>query len=804
MIYLAWLALLFSDKPFTNMQPWDELARPWMTAAEETLFDALDENERLRFRGTFVARRQEHPGLFSDQGLFLPQFFCERTYGDIRDYIVEVLGEPESTTTNPSNSLLPSEWHFADYEFHFIPIGRNRVTLTERSVTEWDRLKNRMILHPQILYSFDMRPFGRTRIPDQITWYDTRILTYLLDPDPRGELLRVAVALTPSFREAVQSKGREDVVLELLITLDKGVGEVETRHDATAVNLQKDDAVVFEVHMPPGHFNADLKIFSGFLTSGLKTSSSIYVAPPTLPRVGTPIIVQQWAPEGLIKPDKRELMIGGFRYRWDQPYDPSRLAMVLVHAAHLSPEALMIKEDDIPRPLSYINRAGDWFMFELPPQQGPFRVMAQTLPDAHGLRGFRTFPADWTVAIQDSSKVVTNQTDNYLELETLTLKAAGPELYVCIGGHPFLSTSTGEIPWPPFDWGPTTQVDVRFLKDGTWSTQSTVLSRTDVFTEISVRNPNLVAAARHVDGSASVPPDPFYQGQQLADLKHTSIHELNQIWGIAIHEDVVNRGIWPFLREELVQWFKSELKPGDLTYIVRSGGPRTRLALAPTSNRAEWLSALKAVTPTHGLSTNLDFSVLLEEVTHLEYHTTMPHHLILITDHLTEDLTQLEAMLVELRQTGLHVYHLEFPRDAPTTATAKSIADRALDMDSMQPDRDATRDSFQEDRNTQVGFRISMGDKKRMQNELDQREKEAAARRSFAEQLQFRTAGLGMSADVGEERQEISEFFRQLTDWTHTLVFIELPANIKADDVVFQNDAATQVYWTTVDWGVDE
>ncbi len=801
MIIIAICALIQTGvSPFSHLESWETLARPWMTGVESTLFDALTEEERVRFRGTFVARRQEHPEVWSDQGLYLPIFFCDRTYDDIRDYLLATVGEPDRVVKNATNPSVPSEWHYPDYEFHFVAVARTRITLTERSVQEWERVKQRMILHPQMLYSFSSKSFGRTRLPEDITWFDTNVVSYLLDPDPRGEHLRVVVALPASFIEAVKARGADsEVALELLIELDKGTGETEFRHDSSVVQVTDDRVAVFEAHLPPGHFNAKLMIYSGFLPVGLQAQTSIYVAPPELPRIGTPIIVQQWAPEGLIQPGKNELMLGGFRYRWDQAYDNKKMAMVLVHAQALPAEVFILKGDASPQPLTFLNRVGTWFLFELPPQTGPFQLIAQTIADGNGLRGFRTFPPQWPTHRQSTALSLKTETKNYLELEELQLGETSALSYLFIAGQPYLATDSQTIPWLPFNWGEQAELRVGAMKDSSWQEATAILNRSEVYTELDVRNEHLVLGSRNAEGDVQAVPTILRDGVPLQGALQTPIAKIDQVWGLVFKDDVLDRSLWPFAREELIRWLESHLKPTDLVYVVLIS-QRPQLVLPPTLSRADLVATLNSLTPSLQRDTSFDLQYLIDEITHLEYHTKKPHQVVMMTPQLTDDLTQLESLLLELRRTGLQVYNLEFPDPLRVADSRKSLKDRAIPMETMKPDTESIRDNFQETRNTKVGFRISLAEKKLNQARRDQLTKEAAARSAFSDQIQLRTAGLCMRAEPGQERQTLSEFFRHLTLWFDALTHVQLPVNTDPESLTFQVEPGTQVYWTSVQW----
>lgn len=791
--------MFVSDAPFTNMQAWDDLARPWMTDAESSLFDALSDHERLKFRGTFVARRQERPQLWSEQGLFLPSFFCERRFNDVRDFIAYALGEPKQVVVNPTNPSVPSEWHFADYDFHFVPIARKRVTLTERGVQEWNRLKQRLILHPEILYSFAATPFGRTRLPDNITWFETQIVSYYLDPDPRGELLRVVVALSPSFQEALRSKGSDDEhVLELLIELDRGTGEPELRHDASLVRVLSDRVAVFEAHLPSGHFDAKFSIYSGFLPVGLTANTSLFVPPSEFPRISSPIIAQQWAQEGLIQPGKNELIIGGFRYRWDQPYDPSQRAMVLVHATELPAEVLIMRGKNQISPLEYINREGSWYLFELPPQPEPFRLIARTVADDQGLMGFRTFPPEWHHQEASMTAEFTPETDNYLELESLSFGFKSDPVYVTVANHPYLAVKGQSVPWLPFDWGVAAKVVVAGQVEGFWQQQQTVLRRSDVFTEISVRNQHLVVGARSIAGDVLSAPLPKVAGKQLKGLQQTPVKQLNQVWGLVFKDQVLESDFWPFVREELVRWLRENLKPDDLVYIVQISD-RPMMVLPPTNRRAELAATLRSLQPSSTRQTSIDLRYLIDAITHLEYHTTRPHQVVLMTPAISDDIAHPETFLLELRQAGLQIYNLEF-LDPRSPTTSPKIADYAMKMDEMEPETGAFRDNFSEERNTKAGFRIPLGEGKRQKARQQQAVKEEAAREAFSRQVELRTAGLSMSSQQGQERRVLTEFMRQMTQWYGALTYVELPVNASIDDVQFDQLSDVDVYWTTVDW----
>lgn len=222
---------------------WESLALPWMTAEEEGLYRQLSESEKQMFKGFFIARRLEDPATWSKTGMYLPEFFCKVTHGDIRDQLLHVLGEPKGSTHFPLNPNLPSAWHFDQFELRFLPQGGKHISLDRSSALTWDTVKQGFIKHPKLRYDFMVKSFGRTRLPDDIDIAPVEIASSFLVPEDNGGTLTVNIPIPKFFRDQVAQTSASPVQnMEMHVRLRRPgtVGPnqvVEVRHASHRLNV---------------------------------------------------------------------------------------------------------------------------------------------------------------------------------------------------------------------------------------------------------------------------------------------------------------------------------------------------------------------------------------------------------------------------------------------------------------------------------------------------------------------------------------------------------------------------------------
>ena len=230
---------------------WESMARPWMTRAEANLYDRLDQREKIRFQGFFVARRSEKPDQWSATGLYLPSFFAPEPHGDVRDQIAYHLGYPDQIDWQPQNPRLPLAWKYPQYSFFFLPSSGGNVRLTSESAELWDNLKGAMIKHPALRYDFRDNSFGRTRLPEDLEWIDTEVVHRWSTPNPSGNTYHLTVRVPTKMKEYLRESTRlERQHLEMLVFLKTDADQAREsldakhiRHASTWSQMLEDDVL---------------------------------------------------------------------------------------------------------------------------------------------------------------------------------------------------------------------------------------------------------------------------------------------------------------------------------------------------------------------------------------------------------------------------------------------------------------------------------------------------------------------------------------------------------------------------------
>lgn len=801
------LCLLLQPNELMNMESWEALATPWMTQQERTFYDGLSPREKIMFRGPFVARRLDQPEEWPKTGLFLPCFFADTHYGDIRDLIRFCLGDPERETTNPANPAIPSEWQYPNTAFQFLPLARNRVQLARRSLMAWEELKRTLIKHPEIRYDLQLPAFGRTRIPEDLVWQDIEMGMFWFLPVGKGADCHLAFSVPAEFTQlARDAKVNPKQHLELLLQLEAESGSVVTRHASQRVDLSQDPELAFVTHVPPGTFTMKVFIYSGFLPIGLKSQAEIFVPSPELPRIGTPIISQNWSPASIEAPKNGQLDVHGMTYVLPPRYELGKPGRVLLRTDLPNPEVFLRSAGQRPQALEVITHKTGWMVCELPAKHRPFQVdaIAGDGPilafSSANQGGFGVAPQVLGLELEQAAR------ENYLELESLSITPPPPLSLLYVNGQPYLASRNGSFTWLPLNWGEQAEVWVEVPGETQWQRQAFHLKRSEIYQEIQVRPKHIVAATRNAEGSiVSGKITLQTRGQTVTNAHVTPLVNVPKLWGIVVKDRLLRNDTWPIIRNELIEWLRVNTHANDLFYVVQIAH-RPQLLLKPTPLKAPLIAAIQGLESVQDRDSVFNLQFLMDELTHVPFHTSMPHQVVMLTTVLTDEIAQMESMMPLLRETGLQIYSVEFPETASdeemaaTEGLMQRIEDAAIPIDG-EDDRNVTlTEDFQSRRNTQAGYKISFLGKKTKQARERAAKRERAIREAFTGQLARKTAGMSLVCPSGQIRATLSRFFLELSQWQEHLVHIQLPSTVDTDDLQFFAEPGQTIYWTKVEW----
>ena len=815
-MYLFLLVICFQDLTLDRSESWENLARPWMTAAETALFDRLDAREQKEFRGYFVARRQENPSLWPESGNYLPPFFCAKPHGDIRDQIAFLLGEPETAQPHPLNPELPRSWRYGELELSFEPKGAN-VKLSTQGRTQWDALMQKMIKHPEIRYDFRVKSFGRTRLPEGLLWSESTVENHWVTPEADGGNLQVTIAIPASFKDYLrETKANPVQHMELLLLLRREDGrgglqqEERLRHASQRLNLLEADFFNFDSYLPAGFFQVEFLIYSGFLDRGIKAREKVLVRPPELARIGDPVICQDWEKAAIAMPDEWVFPVGDYFYKPSPHYNPEKLGLVLVQSTFKNTRAMLQTEGEQPRDLTLLRNQDGWFVFTLPPQATPFRLLALGAPEGENILALSGTgplfgqPADQGLTFKQKNA------PNYLNLEVLDIDSTDGPTLLFVNGRPLSASRVGRFPWPSMDWGRRAELRFEYERGGQWRASRFELPRSEVFEEIRVKPKYLVAAAQNLEGLVeSVDFQISMEGRPMEVLKKTTLSPVPKLWGVVVNDPLLKSASWPLIRHALAAWLTQNTHDRDMVYIVHNSH-RPQLMLAPTTYKPLVNATLHALQPQTSDEHYFTLKYLIDALTHLKQHQTRPHQVLLLTDQLTDEVQQMENLIPVFRQTGLQMYNLEFPFEFIPGTEAKLAGEKvdplvtmAIREETDQRDRLGTRDSFQEARNvTTPLYSFRFGGKKKKDQERKREQLRAEAfHGAFNQQLATLTAGLAHTSAPGQTVQSLHQFFDKLSLWQEHLVHLELPVlNLKEGGLSVRGPEGYSTSWTLVEW----
>lgn len=809
---MLWIALfvLGQSLDLPNATSWADLAKPWMTSEEAALYERLSPAERQIFQGTFIARRVEDPRQWLETGKYLPAFHCPKPHGDIRDQILFLLGEPSTVASQPSNPALPARWTFSDRVFTFELRPDGHVALDPQGEAVWDQAKRAAIRHPEIRYDFQVRSFGRTRLPEDVLFAPVEVANQYQVPKDEGALLNVQIPIPESFRQILrETKANPIQHMELLVRLNRtgevvAQAETQTRHASQRLDLLRETYFHFEVFLPSGYYDAELQIYSGYLKSGLSARLPIAIRTAELPRVSDPIICQEWAKAGVERFSTRLIGVGEQFYKASPRYLGELPARVLVKS-DFADTRLMLQNGSESRMLKTIEHTGSWWIYELPSQRGPFRLLALGYPET-GATVALSSTGSWAPG-EAATPVKFEQegSPNYLALEHMNFAAQAGLGLMFVNDQAYLASRDGSFDWRPFDWGKVARLAFETAGANGWQRSLYTMRRSAVYEQVSVKPKYLVAGTRNREGEVTACDFQFsVVGQPVKITRTTPYRALPKLWGIIVNDPLLRSTSWPMVRDALKRWLRQNTQAGDLIYVVHNSD-RPQLVLSPSDQKVVVQAALDSLAPRSEVDHYFTVQYLIDALTHMSEHQTRAHQVLLMTDGLTDDVRQMEDLLPTLRATGLQLYNLEFPvsiQEEPEKSLTEG-KDALETMAIRDENYRSLRGNLSPEREGVPVASIQFGGRKRARQLKEARLRDQALHDAFNRQIAGLTAGLTASAEIGQSAAGLERFFDQLTAWENNLVHLELSVPYLDADLVkpIVPDGCT-VSWTVVTWRV--
>ena len=820
MLLVAFLGMvhLYQGLQLNAIDQWETHARFWMTAEETQLFDRLDPHEREKFKGYFVARRLEHPEVWPSTGLQLPLFYIPQNHKDIRDALAYTLGQPEKVIPGPYQADQPLAWVYSDRRFDFLPEGDHQVRLANTSQSSWEDVKRSLILHPDLRYDFRHLTIGRNRLPAEIKWVPATLEGAWRIPGAQGTQWRVTLSIPESFSAQLREQGvRQNQTMEMLVFLknqkDQARDDLEghfVRHDSRRVDFAKARNLTFETSLPPGRFHAEILVYSGFLSTGLRLETTITVLPDHLPRIGDPIVSESWHPAGIEKTETLEILAGNTFYRPTTKAEtgPSR---VLVASQFETTQLLLQTTGQHPKPLPQITRADGWAVFESPPLGNGDRLIALAQdPDsptvAYSSQGnFHGVPDPHPPQFEQAGN------KDYVALEQLKFQRPDQLTLLSVNGIPLLASQNGAFPWPALDWGRTADLRFDYQSGNEWRFAAFQLRRNQVFQEIRVQPKFIVAGIRDLNGRPTKTPFKVeVEGVAIPPEKTTNLSEVPKLWGIVVSDPLLKSPAWGQVLDTFQSWLRREISAKDLVYIVHID-TRPRLILSPTVDKPLVQATLNGLHSTVELENYFTVRYLFDGLTQLPQHTVMPHQVLLLTHQLTEEVSQMETLLPILRETGLQLYNLEFPFEFQSESEErleKTEADPLLAMKSQYEDDQwrygPLKNNIQETTPVTAGWKFVFRTRGQKRDEAEEAIRLEAFRRAFNQQLANLTAGMTFKKGSPETQQTMFLFMEQLSAWQNSLVHVRLPLPfVSAEMIKVDAGEGHTAAWTLVRWDPD-
>ncbi len=818
MLFVLLTVFIYQDLNLATEKSWEALASPWMTEAEARIFESLTASEREKFKGAFVVRRLQDPWKWQTTGLYLPQFFCPRPHGDIRDQILYALGQPSETEPMAKLPELPRMWKVGEHTFYFQPGEQSgKVKLARQSLPEWDTVLTGQIKNPEQLYDFRDVSFGRTRLIQDLKWVDAASVQTWATPEPNGSKLRVEIPIPAAFKQYIRNEKRKPVQhMEGVLLLRKDSRETfvelgrkdRLRHGSQQLNLLEADVISFETHVPPGAYEVEYLIYSGYLEQGLRIKAPLVTAPVEWPRISDPIISQNKQRASLLIPEDYVVHVGDYFYR-PSKYEDNKDAFVLVQSNHEDTRLLLHDGSKLPKPLDLLEKKGNWHVFKLEPQSSPFRLTALGYHARGSHVAVSAFGPPVGATPGSLPRFDQNGKDNYFTWEQLKINTQSPLNLLFVNGRAVVGSKDGVFSWPSVDWGEKASIRVEYEADDSWRAAEYEIKRNQVFEEIRVKPRFIVAGTRRMDGSiekAEIKVN--LDGKPAEIIKQIPLSQYPKLWGLVVNDALLKSATWPLVRESLTVWLKEHAGDNDMFYVVHISH-RPQLVQEPTVYKPLVQAALNALTPATRNENYFTVQYLVDALTHLPDHQSRPHQVLLMTNTLTDEVEQMQDLIPVLRETGLQIYNLQFPYDFQTQSEEKVAEIETDPLKEMaereridQQERMATRDNFQEERNvtTSLGS-FKFGKKKARERAKEERIRKEAFKASFHEQLGALTAGMSHVSGPGETVISLTAFFEELSKWQEGLYHIELKdKQLNEDRLSLQAPAGYLANWTLVQW----
>ncbi len=810
-------AFMFQDLNLDLSKTWEASAMEWMTREELALYEASTPRQRELFRGFFVSRRLDHPDHWPGSGLYLPCFYHQRVHGDIRDRIQYALGAPLETQPRMDNPALPRVWRYPDGDFYFEADGFKKVKLAARSLEQWETVLESRIKHPEPRYDLEVNSFGRTRLPEDLEWVPSRVASRRLLPEKRGARLQLSISIPEAFQSYLQEDRSGPVQnMEALILLHPPGGRSPDllsrsgrfRHATQRLNLVESSHMHLEFQMPPGHFDAEILVYSGFLKKGLRTTMTLTILPPEIPRIGDPILCQEWRDAPITAQPRPAIIIGDTLYKPIESPVSGKPARVLIRADFQDCRAWSQTGKSAPVSLKQIRGEHGWFIFELPNPTPSTTVLATAGEPGGSILALSAYPGPFAADSRSNLRLKQASDENYLSLERLNVAPAIDFTALFVNGAPLAASRDGEFPWPTLNWGRTAELRFMHPGDTGWAEASFQLTRNEVFEALVVKPKYIVAATQDLEGKpARVRLKVSVADTPVPVSKEAPVADTPKLWGIVVNDPLLKSSSWLAIRQALTQWLRKETQPEDLIYVVHLGH-RPELVLEPTPYKMLALSALRSLSPKTQDENYFTVQYLIDALTHLELHQTRPHQVLLLTHQLTDEVSQMENLIPQLRPTGLQIYNLEFPFEFVPESESK-VADlepdplvtMAVKEEEYQRDRMVIKDNFQEQRNVTAGYSLVWNTKRNQKRRRDEAARVAAFHEAFNGQLASLTAGLAHSSGFGETTHGLHQFLEKLSKWQRVLVHLELPLPVNDDQLIkVESPEGYSVSWTVVEW----
>ena len=181
----------FQEEPqlSPDNQNWLRLAQPLMSPLEWQEAQKLADSDFASFQATWIQARRPVAAQWPSQGLNLPAFYAPKRYGDQRDTVYFLWGEPREIqqsgnrlecTFDSDKSLI-----FEKSQGKWVLEGASQLHFAESQIIR------------RVPYSTGHHPFGATRIPPELSFGPALIEVFGREPNGHGQRIQLRM-LTPA------------------------------------------------------------------------------------------------------------------------------------------------------------------------------------------------------------------------------------------------------------------------------------------------------------------------------------------------------------------------------------------------------------------------------------------------------------------------------------------------------------------------------------------------------------------------------------------------------------------------------